>query len=177
MLMLLVSTYLSHCVRGCFLDNGSPIMKYMGDYPSKKQRLGTELTDQIFECALVHVSHSNTTLTQSLVNYCATHTLTSSYSHTPTLPHPHTLTLPHPHTHTPPQETLRDEIYCQILKQLTDNKFRTSEERGWELLWLATGLFPCSTTLQKEITSFLRTRAGRYPLATDCQQRLYKTIQ
>ena len=37
------------------------IMKYMGDYPSKKQRLGTDLTDQVFEHALVHVSpiHSN----------------------------------------------------------------------------------------------------------------------
>ncbi len=75
------------------------------------------------------------------------------------------------------QEVLRDEIYCQIVKQLTDNKFRTSEDRGWELLWLATGLFPCSTTLQKEVTLFLRTRVTRNPLATDCQQRLHKTIQ
>lgn len=31
-------------------------MKYMGDYPSKKMRLGTDLTDQVFEHALVHVS-------------------------------------------------------------------------------------------------------------------------
>ena len=30
-------------------------MKYMGDYPSKKMRLGTDLTDQVFEHALVHV--------------------------------------------------------------------------------------------------------------------------
>ena len=29
-----------------------PILKYMGDYPSRKQRLSTELTDQIFEPAL-----------------------------------------------------------------------------------------------------------------------------
>ena len=158
---------ISRNVCGCFLDNSSPIMKYMGDYPSKKQRLGTDLTDAIFECALVHVSHT-----------LRLHTVTQSPSQSQTVDyHPHTLTPSPPHTLTLSQETLRDEIYCQILKQLTDNKFRTSEERGWELLWLTTGLFPCSTTLQKEVTSFLRSRAGRYPLASDCQQRLYKTIQ
>ncbi len=39
----------------------------MGDYPSKKLRLGTELTDQIFECALVHVS--STPLANCSPNY------------------------------------------------------------------------------------------------------------
>ena len=68
-------------------------------------------------------------------------------------------------------------MYCQLLKQLTDNPMRTSEERGWELLWMATGLFPCSSTLQKEINLFLRTRAQQLPLAVVCQQRLYRTIQ
>ena len=38
------------------LDYAAPILKYMGDYPSKKQRLSTELTDAVFEHALVHVS-------------------------------------------------------------------------------------------------------------------------
>ena len=38
------------------LDNTAPILKYMGDYPSKKQRLSTDLTDAVFEHALVHVS-------------------------------------------------------------------------------------------------------------------------
>ena len=98
----------------------------MGDLPSRKQRNGNELTDQIFEAPLKH-------------------------------------------------DLLRDEIYCQIMKQLTDNKSRLSEERGWELMWLATGLFVPSQVLLKELMLFLRTR--RHPIASDCLQRLHKTLR
>ena len=104
------------------------IMKYMGDYPSKRARCSTDLTDVIFEHPLQH-------------------------------------------------EALRDEVYCQLIKQLCENKTKISEERGWELFWLCTGSFPCSTTLLKEVNTFLRIKGGSQPLALDCQNRLAKTIR
>ncbi|XP_076323728.1 myosin-VIIa-like isoform X2 [Tachypleus tridentatus] len=72
-------------------------------------------------------------------------------------------------------ELLKDEIYCQIMKQLTNNKQRISEERGWELMWLATGLFAPSQNLLKELTMYLRTR--NHPVAYDSIQRLQKTLR
>jgi hypothetical protein len=47
--------------KGKFVDLNFfvPIMKYMGDYPSKRARQATELTDAILEPALQHVSFNN----------------------------------------------------------------------------------------------------------------------
>jgi len=72
-------------------------------------------------------------------------------------------------------EILRDEIYCQIIKQLTGNRNRLSEEHGWELMWLATGCFAPSTNLLKEVTLFLRSK--RNQIAADCLNRLQKTLR
>lgn len=72
-------------------------------------------------------------------------------------------------------EVLRDEVYCQIMKQLTENNFAVSEERGWDLIWLASGLFIPSQSLLRELQEFLKTRP--HPIATDSLQRLQKTIK
>ncbi|XP_040163655.1 myosin-VIIa-like isoform X1 [Anopheles arabiensis] len=72
-------------------------------------------------------------------------------------------------------DLLRDEVYCQMMRQLTENKIQISEERGWDLLWLATGVMLPSQPLQKELFLFLRTR--KHPIAIDCLQRLQKTIK
>ncbi|XP_068172673.1 myosin VIIAa isoform X4 [Antennarius striatus] len=103
------------------------MMKYMGDYPSKRTRAVNELTDQIFEGALK-------------------------------------------------AEPLKDEIYCQIIKQLTDNHVKYSEERGWELLWLCTGLYPPSNVLLPHIQRFLQSKK-HHPLSGDCMQRLHKALR
>ncbi|XP_048837156.1 myosin VIIAa isoform X3 [Brienomyrus brachyistius] len=103
------------------------VMKYMGDYPSKRMRSVNELTDHIFEGALK-------------------------------------------------AEPLKDEMYCQILKQLTENHIKYSEEKGWELLWLCTGLFPPSNLLLPHVQRFLQAKR-QHPLASDCMQRLQKALR
>ncbi|KAM8903819.1 myosin VIIAa isoform 3-T3 [Spinachia spinachia] len=103
------------------------MMKYMGDYPSKRTRAVNELTDQIFEGALK-------------------------------------------------AEPLKEELYCQIIKQLTDNHVKYSEEKGWELLWLCTGLFPPSNVLLPHIQRFLQSNK-HHPLSADCMQRLHKALR
>uniref|UniRef100_A0A674DRG3 Myosin VIIAa n=1 Tax=Salmo trutta TaxID=8032 RepID=A0A674DRG3_SALTR len=72
-------------------------------------------------------------------------------------------------------EPLKDEIFCQILKQLTDNHVKYSEEKGWELLWLCTGLFPPSNMLLPHVQRFLQSRK-HHPLAQDCMARLQKAL-
>ncbi|XP_030582566.1 unconventional myosin-VIIa [Archocentrus centrarchus] len=73
-------------------------------------------------------------------------------------------------------EALRDETYCQIMKQMTSNNNRFSMERGWQLLWLCCGLFPPSQPLLKHAQRFLESRR-REPLASDCLQRLQSSLR
>ncbi|KAG7265494.1 hypothetical protein CRUP_003583 [Coryphaenoides rupestris] len=73
-------------------------------------------------------------------------------------------------------EVLKDEIFCQILRQLTDNNVKYSEEKAWELLWLCTGLFPPSNTLLPHVHKFLQAKK-HHPLAPDCMQRLQKALR
>ncbi|XP_006913512.1 unconventional myosin-VIIb [Pteropus alecto] len=71
---------------------------------------------------------------------------------------------------------LQDEVYCQILKQLTHNTKRYSEERGWQLLWLCTGLFPPGKALLPHAQKFIDTRR-RKPLAPDCSRRIQRVLR
>jgi len=54
--------------------------------------------------------------------------------------------------------------------------FRYSEEKGWELLWLCTGLFPPSNMLLPHVQKFLQSKK-HHPVAPDCMQRLQKALR
>ncbi|XP_054555587.1 unconventional myosin-VIIb isoform X2 [Talpa occidentalis] len=71
---------------------------------------------------------------------------------------------------------LQDEVYCQILKQLTNNTKRYSEERGWQLLWLCTGLFAPSKALLPHAQKFIDTRRKKL-LASDCGRRIQRVLR
>ena len=51
---------------------------------------------------------------------------------------------------------LRDELYCQIMKQLINNPSESSKRRGWNLMALALSSFPPSDDLENFLEVFLR---------------------
>ncbi|XP_038575317.1 unconventional myosin-VIIa-like [Micropterus salmoides] len=68
-------------------------------------------------------------------------------------------------------EALQDEIYCQIMRQMTNNNNRLSMDLGWQLMWLCTGLFTPSHNLLTHTRRFLESRP-RDVLAAGCLKRL-----
>ncbi|CAE6452501.1 unnamed protein product [Rhizoctonia solani] len=72
---------------------------------------------------------------------------------------------------------LRDEIYCQVVKQLTDNPSPESAFRGWQLLCVLLVTFPPSKNFEGYLRSFMLTKVkhteGRIDvMAKYCLHRL-----
>lgn len=65
--------------------------------------------------------------------------------------------LPPQHCHSVPE--LRDEVYCQLMKQTTSNRSGGADscQRAWRLMSILAAYFTCSDTLRYEATSNSRT--------------------
>jgi len=80
-------------------------------------------------------------------------------------------------------EEMRDEVFCQLVKQTNNNPDTTSTERGWELMAICAGLFPPSSKLEKYLLSYVRrgTMSTLSPKVTKMAEyvmlRLQKSIE
>nr|XP_056722193.1 unconventional myosin-XV [Euleptes europaea] len=81
-------------------------------------------------------------------------------------------------------EVIRDEVYCQIMKQVTDNSSSKADscQKGWRLLYILSAYYRCSEVLKPYLLWFLQDVCSNPALhfqgiAKACEQNLRKTFQ
>ncbi|EFX88395.1 hypothetical protein DAPPUDRAFT_191611 [Daphnia pulex] len=81
-------------------------------------------------------------------------------------------------------EALRDETYCQVMKQTTNNKSSRPDscQRGWRLFSITAAYFSCSEVLKPYLFKYLETaaydkRRAYHGTAMVCLQNLRKTLR
>jgi len=71
------------------------------------------------------------------------------------------------------EKWVRDELYCQLVKQLTSNPNRESEQKGWWLMAIFLETFPPPQELENYLECWLRAKA---PETGGMRDRLVKTL-
>ncbi|KAF7243113.1 Unconventional myosin-XV, partial [Varanus komodoensis] len=81
-------------------------------------------------------------------------------------------------------EVIRDEVFCQIIKQITSNTSAKTEscQKGWKLLCLLSAYYRCSEVLKPYLLGFLQEMRSNPALhfqgiARACERNLQKTFQ
>ncbi|XP_027283093.1 unconventional myosin-XV isoform X2 [Cricetulus griseus] len=81
-------------------------------------------------------------------------------------------------------EVIRDECYCQIVKQITDNTSSKQDscQRGWRLLYIVAAYYSCSEVFYPYLICFLQHVSWTPGLpfqgiAKACEQNLQKTLR
>ncbi|XP_073801014.1 unconventional myosin-XV isoform X2 [Danio rerio] len=79
---------------------------------------------------------------------------------------------------------MRDEAYCQVLRQITGNTSSKTEscQRGWRLLYIFTAYYKCSEVLKPYLLKYLQDVCASpgvhfQGIAKACEQNLRKTFQ
>uniref|UniRef100_A0A4W4EFG4 MyTH4 domain-containing protein n=1 Tax=Electrophorus electricus TaxID=8005 RepID=A0A4W4EFG4_ELEEL len=79
---------------------------------------------------------------------------------------------------------MRDEVYCQVLKQITGNTSSKMDscQRGWRLLYILTAYYRCSEVLKPYLLRYLQDACASsgvhfQGIAKACEQNLRKTFQ
>ncbi|XP_022800015.1 unconventional myosin-XV-like isoform X1 [Stylophora pistillata] len=79
---------------------------------------------------------------------------------------------------------LRDEVYCQLIKQVTSNKSPKPESasRGWRLMIIITAYIECSDIFKPFLVTFLQSTASDpkrefHGAAATCEMNLMKTFK
>lgn len=79
---------------------------------------------------------------------------------------------------------MKDEAYCQVLKQITGNTSSKTEscQRGWRLLYILTAYYKCSEALKPYLLKHLQDVCASpgvhfQGIAKACEQNLRKTFQ
>ncbi|XP_066496960.1 unconventional myosin-XV [Tiliqua scincoides] len=81
-------------------------------------------------------------------------------------------------------KVIRDEVYCQIVKQVTDNTSSKTDscQKGWRLLYILSAYYRCSEVLKPYLLQFFQETCGNpgvhfQGIAKACEQNLQKTLQ